>query len=87
MWYDGFLEHMNTSILRDGVERVYLSLGDREKNTRNPRMAVVEERTRQMAELLEAKGIPCEPIRWDPYTQRPMTFFHDPDGLPLELHG
>ena len=58
LWYDGFLEHMNTSILRDGVERVYLSLGDREKNTRNPRMAVVEERTRQMAELLEAKGIP-----------------------------
>ena len=30
LWYDGFLEHMNTSILRDGVERVYLSLGDRE---------------------------------------------------------
>ena len=58
LWYDGFLEHMNTSILRDGVERVYLSLGDREKNTRNPRMAVVEERTRQMAELLEAKGSP-----------------------------
>ena len=58
LWYDGFLEHMNTSTLRDGVERVYLSLGDREKNTRNPRMAVVEERTRQMAELLEARGIP-----------------------------
>ena len=35
---------------------------------------------------LEARGIPCEPIRWDPYTQKPMTFFHDPDGLPLELH-
>ena len=35
---------------------------------------------------LEEKGIPCEPIRWDPYTQRRMTFFHDPDGLPLELH-
>ena len=37
LWYDGFLEHMNTSILRDGVERVYLSLGDGEKNTRHPR--------------------------------------------------
>ena len=35
---------------------------------------------------LEEKGIPCEPIRWDPCTQRRMTFFHDPDGLPLELH-
>lgn len=58
LWYDGFLEHMNSGTLRDGVERVYLSLGDREKNTRNPRMAVVEEHARQMAELLKATGIP-----------------------------
>ena len=35
---------------------------------------------------LAARGIECEPIRMDPYTQRRMTFFHDPDGLPLELH-
>ena len=35
---------------------------------------------------LEARGIPCEPIRWDPYSERRMTFFRDPDGLPLELH-
>ena len=35
---------------------------------------------------LEARGIPCEPIRWDPYSEKRMTFFRDPDGLPLELH-
>ena len=35
---------------------------------------------------LEARGIHCEPIRWDPYSERRMTFFRDPDGLPLELH-
>lgn len=35
---------------------------------------------------LEARGIPCEPVRWDPYSERRMTFFRDPDGLPLELH-
>ena len=35
---------------------------------------------------LEGRGISCEPIRWDPYTERRMTFFRDPDGLPLELH-
>lgn len=28
----------------------------------------------------------CEPIRLDSYTQKKMTFFFDPDGLPLELH-
>ena len=31
-------------------------------------------------------GIKCEPIRVDDYTGKKMTFFHDPDGLPLELH-
>ena len=37
-------------------------------------------------EELERLGIPCEPIRFDDYTHRRMTFFFDPDGLPLELH-
>ena len=35
---------------------------------------------------LAAKGILCEPLRWDEYTHKRMTFFRDPDGLPLELH-
>lgn len=38
------------------------------------------------AELAE-KGIDCEPIRTDDLTGEQMTFFFDPDGLPLELHG
>ena len=35
---------------------------------------------------LHEKGIETEPIREDPFTEKRMTFFHDPDGLPLELH-
>jgi len=35
---------------------------------------------------LNAKGIETEPIRFDEYTQKRMTFFRDPDDLPLELH-
>ena len=35
---------------------------------------------------LNAKGIETEPIRVDPYTEKRMTFFRDPDNLPLELH-
>ena len=35
---------------------------------------------------LENAGIPCEPIRTDAYTGKPMTFFRDPDGLPIEIH-
>jgi len=35
---------------------------------------------------LEAKGITCEPVRRDTFTGEKMTFFRDPDGLPLEIH-
>ena len=35
---------------------------------------------------LNEKGIETEPIRWDSYTQKRMTFFRDPDDLPLEVH-
>lgn len=40
----------------------------------------------QTVQELEEKGIKCEDIRIDTYTGKKMTFFHDPDGLPLELH-
>ena len=35
---------------------------------------------------LHEKGIETEPIRIDELTNKKMTFFKDPDGLPLELH-
>lgn len=35
---------------------------------------------------LNALGIHTEPIRTDEYTGGRMTFFFDPDGLPLEIH-
>ena len=35
---------------------------------------------------LNDKEIETESIRFDPYTQKRMTFFRDPDNLPLELH-
>ena len=37
-------------------------------------------------EWLNSLGIETEPIRVDPFTNKRMTFFRDPDGLPLELH-
>ena len=40
----------------------------------------------QTVKELTTAGIECEPIRVDDYTGKKMTFFHDPDGLPLELH-
>jgi glyoxylase I family protein len=37
-------------------------------------------------QALKMKGVDCEPIRVDEYTQKRFTFFADPDGLPLELY-
>ena len=46
------------------------------------RVDSVDDTVRELA----AKGIVTEPVRIDPYTDCKMTFFHDPDGLPLEIH-
>lgn len=35
---------------------------------------------------LNALGIETEPVRIDEVTGKKMTFFADPDGLPLEIH-
>lgn len=42
----------------------------------------VEETVKELNRL----GIETEPIRVDTFTDKKMTFFHDPDGLPLEIH-
>lgn len=46
------------------------------------RVESVDETVRE----LESMGIDCEPVRFDTYTGDKMTFFHDPDGLPIEIH-
>ena len=40
----------------------------------------------QTAKELNQKGIETEPVRIDPFTDKKMTFFFDPDGQPLEIH-
>lgn len=46
------------------------------------RVESVGETVKELAEV----GIECEPIRTDSFTGEKMTFFFDPDGLPLEIH-
>ena len=46
------------------------------------RVESVEETVRE----LESLEIECESVRFDTYTKDKMTFFHDPDGLPIEIH-
>lgn len=44
------------------------------------------ENVEQTAAWLNSMGIETEPIRDDKINGGRLTFFHDPDGLPLELH-
>ncbi|MBQ2257409.1 MAG: VOC family protein [Lachnospiraceae bacterium] len=37
-------------------------------------------------QALNRLGIETEPVRVDTFTGKKMTFFFDPDGLPLEIH-
>lgn len=35
---------------------------------------------------LDAKGVPHEEVRTDPFTGKSFVFFKDPDGLPIEFY-
>ena len=55
LWYDGFLEWMKEHT--DTVtERYYFSLGDKEKDGKNKRLASVEEATLETVDLLKSVG-------------------------------
>lgn len=40
----------------------------------------------QAIKEITAKGVECEPIRIDEYTNKKFTFLQDPDKLPIELY-
>ena len=48
-------------------------------------LAFSVENIEEVVEELHRLDIPCEDIRTDDFTGKKMTFFFDPDGLPLEL--
>ena len=56
------------------------------KKARADAKAAEEAKKAEAESVVKKLGIECEPIRVDDYTGKKMTFFHDPDGLPLELH-
>ena len=52
LWYDGFTEWMEGKRLFPVINKVCLLLGNREKNSKEHRMATVEEKTRTAARIL-----------------------------------
>lgn len=55
MWFPGFMEYMKDN--KPDTKCVYLSLGDKEEKTRNPVMATVGDKTREVKEILEEQEI------------------------------
>ena len=50
------LNAANILSLKKKIDKIYLSLGDREAKTKNPVMATVEDKTRGISECYKAKG-------------------------------
>ena len=55
LWYDGLVEWAGKTAFF-GNARIYLSLGVKEKNTPDKRMAVVEDATKELVPILVGKG-------------------------------
>ncbi len=55
LWFDGALAFFQSH--EPYVRAAYLSVGDREKEAKNPRLAAVEDCTRRTAGLLREKGV------------------------------
>ena len=71
VWYPGFSDYAASRVIQAGS--VYLSLGDREEKTRNPVLAAVGGKIRELHGLLSSQGICCT-LEWNEGNH-----FRDPD--------
>lgn len=56
-WYDGFADFALANPISEKLKCIFLSLGDREKHTRNPRMKEVENALSAITEYLKSTGV------------------------------
>lgn len=57
LWFDGFMDYVRTHSFVHIPEGIVLSVGGKEKNTKNSRIQTVEVCTRQIGELYRGSGI------------------------------
>lgn len=60
LWYDGFASWTEGRKLSERVVKVFISLGDREKKSKDRRMSTVEDETLRTVENLKGKGASVE---------------------------
>ncbi len=56
LWFKNFIEFMRANETKTPHPRVYFSVGDREKRTRNPWFSAIEDKMRDAADLLQGRG-------------------------------
>lgn len=61
-WFPGWIDYVKAHPIR--AEKIYLSLGDREERTKNPVMAAVGDRIRELYALLQAEHTVT--LEWNP---------------------
>ena len=54
LWYDGFVDFVKENTEKIKADRVYFSLGDKERKTKNPRMATVQQATEEIHSVFKA---------------------------------
>lgn len=57
LWYPQFSDFVKVHSVRDQIQRIYLSLGDKEYKTRNPHMSTVQDRTEEIHAHLVSSSI------------------------------
>lgn len=63
LWYDGFAQRFNMLKVNPAVRKIFLSLGDKEKNSKDQRMATVEDATSEVVSRLKSQGIPVDFVK------------------------
>lgn len=56
LWFENFLDYTKQSCM---ANKVYLSLGRKEKKTRHPLMSLIQDKTEEAYEILKNQNIPC----------------------------
>ncbi|PSJ81401.1 alpha/beta hydrolase [Neisseria iguanae] len=57
LWFDGWMEFVAEQTLQTPPQKAYFSVGDREKNNKNPRISIVENATRVTQSNWQRQGI------------------------------
>lgn len=62
LWYDNFVDWAKENKPVSNTIKIHLSLGDKEKNTRNQRVAIVEDATNEIADILKNYGYTVDSV-------------------------